>query len=197
MKAGARVALGVGLGYLLGRTKKMRLALMIAAAGATGKTGVTPGKLLQNGLSQLGSSEELTKLTGVARDQLVSAAKAAAVTAATQRIESLSERLQDGAKRPSDEEAAEDTDEETAEDTDEEPEETEEAPEEDEEPEEEPEEEPARPARARRTSGRRRAEPEPEPEDEGEDEEPAPTRARRGRTTRATTGRTPVRRARR
>jgi hypothetical protein len=36
MKSGTRVAIGVAAGYLLGRTRKMRLALMIAAAGVTG-----------------------------------------------------------------------------------------------------------------------------------------------------------------
>ena len=36
MKGGTRVAAGVAAGYLMGRTKKMRLALMIAAAGMTG-----------------------------------------------------------------------------------------------------------------------------------------------------------------
>ncbi|HJQ47570.1 MAG TPA: hypothetical protein VJ870_14825 [Amycolatopsis sp.] len=96
MVPGARLALGVGAGYLLGRTKKMRLALMIAAAGVTGRTGTSPGALLQNGLKQLGSSAELGKLADVARDELLGAAKAAAVTAASSRITSLSDRLADG-----------------------------------------------------------------------------------------------------
>lgn len=98
MKAGARVALAVGAGYLLGRTKKMRLALMIAAAGATGRSGTSPGALLQGGLKQLGSSAEVTKVAELARDELLGAAKAAAVTAASRRIESLSGRLQDGGR---------------------------------------------------------------------------------------------------
>ncbi|WP_432845326.1 hypothetical protein ACQPXB_30575 [Amycolatopsis sp. CA-161197] len=96
MKAGTRMALGVAAGYLLGRTKKGRLALMIAAAGASGKAGVSPTKLLQDGLKQLGTSPEIGQLTSLARDELLSAAKSAAVTAASGRIESLSERLQDG-----------------------------------------------------------------------------------------------------
>ncbi|MFI5611949.1 hypothetical protein [Amycolatopsis sp. NPDC051903] len=96
MKAGTRMALGVAAGYLLGRTKKGRLALMLAAAGATGKTGVSPAKLVQSGLKQLSSTAEVGQLTSLARDQLLTAAKSAAVTAASGRIESLSERLQDG-----------------------------------------------------------------------------------------------------
>lgn len=37
MANGAKVAMAVGAGYLLGRTRKMRVALMLAAAGITGK----------------------------------------------------------------------------------------------------------------------------------------------------------------
>ncbi|MEU4674652.1 hypothetical protein AB0F91_43565 [Amycolatopsis sp. NPDC023774] len=96
MKAGTPMALGVAAGYLLGRTTKGRLALMIAAAGATGKAGVSPAKLVQSGLEQLGSSAEIGQLTSLARDELLAAAKSAAVTAASGKIESLSERLQDG-----------------------------------------------------------------------------------------------------
>ena len=42
MKCGARVALGVAGGYFLGRTKKMKLALMLAgmAAGRAGRYGL-------------------------------------------------------------------------------------------------------------------------------------------------------------
>ncbi|NIH80586.1 hypothetical protein [Amycolatopsis viridis] len=195
MKAGARVAAGVGLGYLLGRSKKMRLALMIAAAGATGKTGVTPGKLLQQGLGKLGETPELSQLTGVARDQLINAAKAAAVTAASQRIESLTERLQEGGKSSSrsertDEEEPDETGETEDRSADVDSEESEEPEEESAEEPEEDEEEPQRPPRARRTATRRRT-----GGDEDEGSQPAPTRARR--STRASTGRTPVRRARR
>ncbi|WP_246271493.1 hypothetical protein [Amycolatopsis acididurans] len=73
----------------------MRLALMIAAAGATGRAGTSPQALLRNGLKQLGASAELGKLTDIARDELLGAAKAAAVTAASSRINSLSDRLQE------------------------------------------------------------------------------------------------------
>lgn len=95
MKTGARIAVGVGIGYLLGRTKKMRLALTLAAAGATGRAGTSPSSLLRGGLKQLGSIPELGKLTDVARNELLTAARSAAVSAASQRIESLSERIQD------------------------------------------------------------------------------------------------------
>lgn len=93
MKRGAQTAAAVIAGYLLGRTKKMRLALMIAAAGATGRHGTNATGLLKSGLSQLGESAELGKLTGGVKEELLGAARAAATRAATSRIESLTERL--------------------------------------------------------------------------------------------------------
>jgi hypothetical protein len=45
MANGAKVALAVGAGYLLGRTKRTRLALMLAAAGITGKFPSSPTDL--------------------------------------------------------------------------------------------------------------------------------------------------------
>lgn len=116
MKVGPRLALGVGAGYLLGRTKKMRLALMIAAAGATGRANTSPTTLLRNGLKQLGSSAELGKLTDMARDELLGAAKAAAITAASNRIESLNDRLADGGNLLGGKESGESEDEPRAED---------------------------------------------------------------------------------
>lgn len=93
MKRGAQTAAAVIAGYLLGRTKKMRLALMIAAAGATGKHGTNPTGLLRAGLSRLGESAELGKLTESVRGELLDSARAAATKAATSRVESLTQRL--------------------------------------------------------------------------------------------------------
>ncbi|MBS9374627.1 hypothetical protein [Rhodococcus sp. B50] len=94
MKPGARVALGVGIGYFLGRTKKMRLAMMLAGAGVTGKLPSNPQELLQRSASMLGSSPEINKITESVRGELMHAARAAAVTAASHRIDALNERLQ-------------------------------------------------------------------------------------------------------
>lgn len=100
MKPGPQVVVAVGIGYLLGRTRKMRLALMIAAAGATGKVGVGPRQLLQQGYKRLAASPELNKITESLRGELLSAAKAAAMSAATSRVESLNSRLQDQVNIP-------------------------------------------------------------------------------------------------
>lgn len=99
MKPGARVAAGVGAGYLLGRTRKLRLAFMVAAAGATGAF-EGKGALLRKGLAQLGSSPELSKINST-REHLVDAAKSAAVNAATSRMDALTERLAPYVEQPS------------------------------------------------------------------------------------------------
>ncbi|MEU4673984.1 hypothetical protein AB0F91_40015 [Amycolatopsis sp. NPDC023774] len=203
MNARTRMALGVAAGYMLGRTKKMRLALMIAAAGATGRSGVSPTKLVQSGLKQLSSSAEVGQLTSLARDELLSAAKSAAVTAASGRIEALSERLQDGGgltRGKNSRGKADDA-------PDEEPEDEAEVVDENEdEDQEEPESEPEKPRR-RRGSSRKAS--------EGEDEDQSAERPPRRRSssrrsaaspgdddegssgTRTATRRSPVRRARR
>lgn len=91
MNSRTRLACGVAIGYLLGRTRKMRLALMIA--GASGAAG-SPRELVARGVKQLASVPEVGKLTTIARGQLVDAAKTAAMTAASSRIDALNERLQ-------------------------------------------------------------------------------------------------------
>lgn len=91
---GARVALAVGAGYLLGRTRKVRLALMLASAGMTGKFRSKPTDVLADGLRALGASDELMQLTDQLRGQALSAAKAAALATAINRVNALNERLQ-------------------------------------------------------------------------------------------------------
>src|SRR5690349_20753938 len=94
MSNGAKVAMAVGAGYMLGRTKKMRLALMLAAAGITGKFPSSPTALVGKGLQSLGASADVSQLTEQLRSELLTAGRAAALSAATNQIESLNERLQ-------------------------------------------------------------------------------------------------------
>jgi hypothetical protein len=95
VKIGAQVAIGVAVGYLLGRTRKGRLALTLAAAGATGKFAGNPRQLVKQGATLLGSSPELKSLTDDVRGRLVDAGKAAAVTATSGRINALTSRLEE------------------------------------------------------------------------------------------------------
>ncbi|HET9169989.1 MAG TPA: gas vesicle protein GvpK [Actinospica sp.] len=64
MSAGIGVAAGVAAGYLMGRARKMRLAMMIARAGLAGRLGDRSGELLRRGAAQFGVSEAAEGLKG-------------------------------------------------------------------------------------------------------------------------------------
>ncbi|MFF0495308.1 hypothetical protein ACFYU5_02790 [Nocardia aobensis] len=96
MKGGTSIAVGVGIGYLLGRTRKMRFALGVAGAMMAKRSSDIPGELLERGTSLLKSSADLTQLTDTVRDELLGAARSAAVTAASNQLDSLNTRLQQG-----------------------------------------------------------------------------------------------------
>ena len=100
MANGAKVALAVGAGYFLGRTKRTRLALMLAAAGITGKFPSSPTDLVAHGVKSLGGSHQIADITEQLRGELLNAAKAAALAAATSRVDALNDRLQ-GVASPS------------------------------------------------------------------------------------------------
>ena len=127
-------------GYMLGRTKKMRLALTLAGAVAGNK--LRDDSQRDELLGSLGgmresllSSPEVKRLTNEVTGKLVDAGKAAAMAAASRGIDSLNSTLQaqtdrlqptlsrDEDEEPEDqtEEPAEDEAEETAEDEAEEP----------------------------------------------------------------------------
>lgn len=99
MQSGGRVALGLSIGYLLGRSRKMKLALALAGLGAAGKLGGSPGGVVGKVSSALGSVPVVSQLTEQVRGELAEAVKAAAMTAASNRIDSLSGRIRDGAAK--------------------------------------------------------------------------------------------------
>ncbi|MBM7864301.1 hypothetical protein [Lentzea nigeriaca] len=175
------MALGVGIGYLLGRSHKMRLALMVAAAGAAGKLGGSPGALLQRGLS---ASPELAKMTDAIRGELIGAVKAAAVTATSNRIDSLSDRIKHpGKARDKEAEPQEDEEDDVRQDNA-----TDQEPDEDTEDTEEPEAPVSRARRSRTGRGGSRQADEESGEDTDEDAADEPERPVR-RTRRSATSR--------
>lgn len=104
MKCRTQVALAVGAGYLLGRTRKTKWALGLAAVAATGKFGGVSGQLIKRGTQLVGSTDalgklapQLTEVTELIRGDLVDAGKAAALSAVRGRIDNLSDRIQDQA----------------------------------------------------------------------------------------------------
>jgi hypothetical protein len=92
VKCGARIALGIAGGYFLGRTKKMKLALMLGGMAAGRRAG-GPGQLIAQGTKLLGQSPELGRLTDEIRGRLLEAGKGAAVAVATRQVEGLTDRL--------------------------------------------------------------------------------------------------------
>jgi hypothetical protein len=86
------VALGVAGGYLLGRTKKMKLALMFAGMAAGRRAG-GPGELLKGGTKLLSSTPELARLTDQVRGRLLDAGKSAALAVAARQVESITDRV--------------------------------------------------------------------------------------------------------
>jgi hypothetical protein len=92
VKCRARIALGISGGYLLGRTKKVKLALVLGGVAA-GRQAGRPGQLLAQGTKLLGQSPELGRLTDEIRGRLLEAGKGAAVAVATRQVEALTDRL--------------------------------------------------------------------------------------------------------
>src|SRR4051812_16211617 len=92
MKCGARVALGVAGGYFLGRTKKMKLALMLGGMAA-GRQAGGPGELLAQGAKLLQGNAQIAALTDQVRSQLLDAGKNAVLSVATRQVESLTDRV--------------------------------------------------------------------------------------------------------
>jgi hypothetical protein len=105
MKGGAQVALAVGVGYILGRRRKMRLATMVAVGAATGGIGGLGPAVLKRGMKYLGSTDvagalgpQVNEIVSTIRGDLLDAGKAAATAAVSSRIDSLSDTLHDRAE---------------------------------------------------------------------------------------------------
>jgi hypothetical protein len=94
MTNNGQVALAFTSGYLFGRGHRMRSALALA--------GLTAGRRLVLGRGVMGpiqgKSSELGKLSHEVRDQLVAAGRSAAMSAASHRIDALSDRLEQRAE---------------------------------------------------------------------------------------------------
>lgn len=113
MKCGAQTALAIGVGYILGRRHKMRLAAMLAAGAATGAAAKLGPTALKQGTKYLGKTDiagalgpQVTEIVNTVRGELLDAAKGAATAAVTSRIDSLSDNLHDRAETLRNPEAA-------------------------------------------------------------------------------------------
>jgi hypothetical protein len=90
------MAIGVLGGYLLGRANKKYLAVLMAVLAAGGKLPVNPEELLRRTVLG-GEGGPLDKLTGDLRGQVIDAAKSVAIAAASKRIDSFTDKLQERA----------------------------------------------------------------------------------------------------
>src|SRR6476661_2999959 len=135
----AKIGLGVAAGYLLGRTKKFKLAITVGSMLAGQRVATNPQALLKQVGELVEKNPELAKLQDRIKGELFEAARSAAIAAAGQRLDSANRALT--ARRGEEDEAPEDEEAEGSaeEDYEEAPEEEDEAPE-DEEPEDSAEE---------------------------------------------------------
>ncbi|MFE4847386.1 histone protein, partial [Streptomyces sp. NPDC056689] len=118
------LATAVAGGYVLGRTKKARLAFGVATYLAGRRFGLNPQQLLTQGMQKLGDVPGVGELNEQVRGQLLDAGRGALVAAADRSLVSLADSLHERTLRigEKDEDEAE-----------QEPEEEEEEPEEEEE----------------------------------------------------------------
>lgn len=91
MQPKVRIALAVGLGYVLGRRRKLRWALTLGSAAAAGRLSRDP-QLLRQGLAKLTSGAGLGQLSGLT-GPLAQAGRMAATAAVSHGIDSVGGRL--------------------------------------------------------------------------------------------------------
>jgi len=113
MKGGAQTALALGVGYILGRRRKMRLATMLALGAATGGAARLGPAAMRQGAKYIGKTDiagalgpQVTEIVNTVRGELLDAAKGAAAAAVTSRIDSLSDNLHERAETLRNPEAA-------------------------------------------------------------------------------------------
>jgi hypothetical protein len=101
----SNVALAIGAGYLLGRKRRLRLAMALAAVATTGRLGGLATKAAKRGGTMVGSSgalekfsPEVGKVVSTVRSDLADAGKAAARAAIASRIETLTDSLHERAE---------------------------------------------------------------------------------------------------
>ncbi|MCX5317574.1 histone protein [Streptomyces sp. NBC_00154] len=149
-------------GYVLGRTKKGKLALSLATYLAGKRLGLDPRQLATEGMRRLGEIPQVAELQDQLKGEFLEAGRKAVTAAATRGMGTLSDTLRDRTASLGKKEEAEPEEEyeEEQEEPEEEPEEEEEEEEEPEEEEEEEEEEPEPKRPQRRRSSRKPARPE-------------------------------------
>src|SRR3954469_14404577 len=95
MNNAAKLGAGVAGGYLLGRTKKLKMAVGLGAWLIGKKLDLSPSQLAMQGLGQLRESPQFGELSERLRSEVGGAGKRALAAAATSRMDSLADRMGD------------------------------------------------------------------------------------------------------
>src|SRR3954447_19817468 len=95
MNNAAKLGAGVAGGYLLGRTKKLKLAVGLGAWLMGKRLQMSPGQLAMQGFGALRQSPEFAEITDRLRNEVGGAGRKALSAAATSRMESLADKLRD------------------------------------------------------------------------------------------------------
>src|SRR3954468_16314871 len=96
MSVPTKIALGVAGGYLLGRTKKLRLAVALAGMLAGKRIAAQRQDLLSQGTKLIQDNPQLKELQNQLTGRLVEVAREAALTMAATKVEALTKSLQGG-----------------------------------------------------------------------------------------------------
>ncbi|MFH9730059.1 hypothetical protein [Streptomyces sp. NPDC017260] len=91
----AAMAAAVAGGYLLGRTRKARLAFAVGSYLVGRRVGLPPGRVLSQGLAGLQQTTQLQELTDQVRGELLTAGRAAVTAAANRGLTGLADTLRD------------------------------------------------------------------------------------------------------
>src|SRR4051794_14122444 len=93
MSAAGRIGLGVAAGYLLGRTKKMRLAITVGSMLAGQRVATDRAGIIRQLGGGVDNNPELSKLREQITGRMLEAAKSAAIATATSRLEGVTDSL--------------------------------------------------------------------------------------------------------
>jgi outer membrane biosynthesis protein TonB len=161
MSSNAKVVIAVASGYLLGRSKKMKLAITVGSMLAGQRIATDPRGLMKQGQQLVQGNEELSQIQDQIQSKLLEAAKAAALATLSSRMELFSDSIRDRTDSLRGlagelEEAADEAEDQESEDQESEDQESDDEQSEDEQSEDEPAEKPtAKKSTAKKTASKR------------------------------------------
>ena len=99
----AKIGLGVAAGYLLGRTKKFKLAITVGSMLAGQRVATNPQALMKQLGELADKNPEFAKLQDRVKGELFAAARSAAISVASNRLDSANRALTSPRKRDEEE----------------------------------------------------------------------------------------------